>query len=125
MMYQAGRDAGCEWGGPVCRTEDVNEALTLALAEGDEAWQFEEWQEAGQEGLWIERGDLRCKWIIFRRCPLMLLARKTGSNPGGILCQALHGYIAGCTGGILGRQTDLRLGHSGTRACKVLLELRY
>lgn len=124
MMYQAGRDAGCAKPDTLGRAGDEEEALQLALNEGGEVWQVERWREPGRDGLWIEDGDRRYTWVIFRRCPLMSLARCAGSSLGGMLCQALHGYIAGSMESMLGRRADMKVGHCGPRACKILLELR-
>jgi predicted hydrocarbon binding protein len=127
MMYQAGRDIGRAQhpgGNGTVAGDDVEEALGLVLTEGEEVWQFERWQDPGNEGLWMEDGDRRATWLLFRRCPLMTLAKKAGSRPGGILCQAMHGYISGSMEGILARRVDIRIDHCGPRACKLLLELR-
>lgn len=72
----------------------------------------------------MEDADRRSTWMVFMRCPLMTLAGRAGSTPGGILCQVVHGYIAGSMEGLLGQRVDMRVGHCGPRACKVLLELR-
>ncbi len=124
MMYQAGRDAASAQRDTSARSEDVDEALALVLAEGDEVWLFERWQEPGTEGPWMESGGRQSTWFLFRRCPLIALAKKAGTNQGGILCQALHGYIAGSMENVMGRRVDIKVGHCGPRACKLLLELR-
>jgi predicted hydrocarbon binding protein len=124
MMYQAGRDAGCARHDAIGRSDEIEEALALVLTEGDEIWLFERWQEPGQEGLWMENGNRQYTWLIFRRCPLMTLARKAGTNPGGILCQAMHGYMAGSMENIMGRRVDVKVSHAGPGACKLMLELR-
>lgn len=124
MMYQAGRDAGSAQRDTSARSDDVDEALALVLTEGDEVWSFERWQEPGAEGLWMENGDRQSTWLLFRRCPLISLAKKAGTNQGGLLCQALHGYIAGSMEDVMGRRVDIKVGHCGPRACKLLLELR-
>jgi predicted hydrocarbon binding protein len=125
MMYQAGRDAGSAQRDTSARSDDVDEALALVLTEGDEVWSFERWQEPGAEGLWMENGDRRSTWLLFRRCPLISLAKKAGTNQGGLLCQALHGYIAGSMEDVMRRRVDIKVGHCGPRACKLLLELRH
>jgi predicted hydrocarbon binding protein len=126
MMYQAGRDTGRAQhpGNGTVAEDDIEEALALVLTEGEEVWQFERWQDPGQKGPWMEDGERRATWLLFRRCPLMTLARKTGSRPGGILCQAIHGYISGSLEDILDRKVDMRIDHCGPQACKLLLELR-
>lgn len=96
----------------------------MVLTEGDEVWQFERWKDPGQESFWTEADGRRSAWLVFRRCPLMTLTRTVGSNPGGLLCQALHGYIAGCMEKTLGRRVDMKINHCGPRACKVLMEMR-
>jgi predicted hydrocarbon binding protein len=126
MMYQAGRDTGrAQHLGDVTITEDdVEKALALILTEGEEVWQFENWQDPGADGPWMQNGERRATWLLFRRCPLMTLAKKAGTKPGGILCQAMHGYISGSMENILARRVDIRVDHCGPRACKLLLELR-
>ena len=126
MMYQAGRDAGrdrCAGDGTVGE-DDIEGAFALILTEGEEAWLYERWQDPGNDGPWMENGDRRATWLLFRRCPLMTLAGKAGTRPGGILCHAMHGYISGSMVGMLARRVDIRIGHCGPRACKLLLELR-
>lgn len=124
MMYQSGRDAGCLQGCRLERAQDVDEALRAVLVEGDDVWQFERWKDPGQESLWTEADGRRSTWVVFRRCPLMTLTRTVGSNPGGLLCQALHGYMAGCMEKVLGQRVDMKINHCGPRSCKVLMELR-
>jgi predicted hydrocarbon binding protein len=124
MMYQSGRDAGYDQGGITERTDDPEEALRLSLIEGDEVWGFERWKDPGQESHWMESDGRRATWILFDRCPLMGLSRSVGTSPGGLLCQALHGYMAGSMERILGRRVDMKIAHCGPRACKVMLEMR-
>jgi predicted hydrocarbon binding protein len=124
MMYQSGRDAGCIQGCRLERAQDIEDALRSVLTEGDEVWQYERWKDPGQEGFWTEARGRRSGWLVFRRCPLMSLTRKVGSNPGGLLCQALHGYMAGCMEKALGQRVDMKINHCGPRACKILLEMR-
>lgn len=124
MMYQSGRDAACEEGCRRGTTDDHDEALRAALAEGEDVWQYEAWRDLDQEDEWIETDGRRSTWLVFRRCPLMNLTRSVGSTPGGLLCQATHGYIAGCMEQALGRRVDMRIEHCGPRACKILLEMR-
>jgi predicted hydrocarbon binding protein len=123
MMYQAGRDEGLA-AEPSMRTDDFEEALKVVLAEGDEVWHVEKWCDPGQEGEWIEEGDRRARWLLFRRCPLLELAQRVGAKPGGLLCQALHGQMAGSLEGIIGRRVDLRVAHCGPGACKLRVEMR-
>lgn len=126
MMYQAGRDTGRarRLGDGTVAEDDIEEAIALILTEGDEVWQFESWQDPGSDGPWMQDGDRRAIWLLFRRCPLMTLAKKAGTKPGGILCQAMHGYISGSMESVLGRRVDIRIDHCGPEACKLLLELR-
>lgn len=124
IMYQSGRDAGCSQGQALDRTEDFDEALRTALQEGEEVWQFERWTDPGQEEYWMESDGRRSTWIVFQRCPLMSLGRTVGSNPGGLLCQAVHGYMAGSMESSLGTRVDMKIAHCGPRACKILVEMR-
>lgn len=124
LMYQAGRDTGLAECEKRAGTVDVAEALNLVLDEGEEVWQVDFWREPGAPDYWIENADTRSTWVVFRRCPLLTLARSAGSTQGGMLCQAFHGYIAGSMETVLGQRVDLRIGHCGPRACKVLLELK-
>ncbi|MHB8895821.1 MAG: hypothetical protein ACYC99_11690 [Candidatus Geothermincolia bacterium] len=124
MMYQAGRDAGFAEGCRTGRTDDLEQALRSALVEGEDIWQFERWRDPGQESYWIESDDRRSSWLVFRRCPLMNLTRSVGSTPGGLLCQATHGYMSGCMEQSLGTRVDMKIVHCGPRACKVLMEMR-
>ncbi len=124
MMYQAGRDAGSSQREPFGRCADVEEALRMVLMEGDDIWLFEAWQEPGAEDVWTEANGRSRAFFVFRRCPLLSLARNAGSVPGGILCHTLHGYIAGSLENIVGRRVDVRVAHCGPRACKLLLELK-
>ena len=124
MMYQSGRDAGCSRGNAVARTDDFEEALSAALADGDDVWRFERWKEPGQEEYWVTGDGRRSTWVVFRRCPLASLGRTVGTNPGGLLCQALHGYVAGSMECALGGRVDMKIAHCGPRACKVLVEMR-
>jgi predicted hydrocarbon binding protein len=124
LMYQAGRDAGCAEG---CRgglTDDFEEALRQAMVEGEEVWQFERWRDPGQAEDWIESDSRKSCHLVFRRCPLMGLTRNVGSTPGGLLCQAIHGYMSGCAEQSLGERIDMKIIHCGPRACKVLVEMR-
>lgn len=124
MMYQAGRDAGrapCERPGGAA---GVKEALEAVLTEGEEVWQFEPWQEPGSDGLWTEENGKRLGWFVFRRCPLLSLARNAGSAQGGIICHTLHGYMAGSIENLVGTKVDIRIGHCGPRACKLMVEMR-
>lgn len=123
MMYQAGRDAGLSGNGPWGDGADVEEALGMVLTEGEDVWAFEPWSEHGAETAPAEEGD-RLEWFIFRRCPLLSLARNAGSSPGGIICHALHGYVAGSLEKMMGRRVDIRIGHCGPRACKLLVEMK-
>lgn len=123
MMYQAGRDAGLAEGTARAGISDVHEALAAVLVEGDEVWQVELWQEGGGP-LPAEASGRSDTWVLFRRCPLLALARRAGTRPGGILCQALHGYLSGSMEAIIGRRVDMKVDHCGPRACKVLLELK-
>lgn len=124
LMYQAGRDAGLAEGEARQEQVDAIHALNLILDEGDEVWEVDLWREPGEPDFWMNGGDTESAWMVFKRCPLLTLARSVGSTPGGMLCQALHGYIAGSMENMLARRVDLRVGHCGPRACKVLLELR-
>lgn len=124
MMYQAGRDAGCREGCRKGRTDDPMEALRRILSEGDDVWRFDTWLEPGRDDEWTESEDRRSTSLVFRRCPLMNLSRNVGSTPGGLLCQATHGYMAGCMEQSLGRRVDMRIIHCGPRACKVQMEMR-
>ena len=124
MMYQAGRDAGVRQGPASLSTDDFEQALHAVLEEGEDVWSFERWSDPGQEGEWIESNGRRSTWLVFRRCPLMSLTHTVGSRPGGLLCQASHGYMAGCMERSLGSRVDMRINHCGPRACKVLLEMR-
>jgi predicted hydrocarbon binding protein len=126
MMYQAGRDTGRarRLGDGTVAEDDIEQAIALILTEGDEVWQFESWQDPGADGPWMQDGERRATWLLFRRCPLMTLAKKAGTKPGGILCHAMHGYISGSMESILNRRVDMRIDHCGPGACKLLLELR-
>lgn len=124
MMYQSGRDAGLSRGVPAVRTDDVELALRTAIAQGEEIWRFEHWNDPGGSGYWMESGGRRSAWFIFTRCPLMGLARAAGTAQGGILCHALHGYIAGCMERSLQTRVDMKINHCGPGACKILLEMR-
>jgi predicted hydrocarbon binding protein len=124
LMYQAGRDAGLAEGGLRQKTADVMQALKVVLDDGDEVWQVETWQEPGAPGDWTEDGDGVSASLVFKQCPLLMLARSAGSTPGGMLCQALHGYIAGSMETMLSKRVDLKVDHCGPRACKVILELK-
>lgn len=125
MMYQAGRDAGTAHDSPAGGIGDIDEALSLVLTEGEEVWHVERWRDPGQGDLMMETGGRASTWILFRRCPLLALARRVGSRPGGLLCQALHGYLAGSMEVMMGCRVDMKVGHAGPRACKILLELRH
>ena len=124
IMYQSGRDVGRREGYAARRVPGLDEALAIVLSEGEEAWRFERWRDPGQEGLWMKEGPTRATWLLFRRCPLLTLARDSGSIQGGILCQALHGYIAGSLERIMGHRLEIRIGHCGPRACKILAEMK-
>jgi predicted hydrocarbon binding protein len=124
LMYQAGRDAGLGDGEMHGETTDIMRALELVLDEGDEVWQVDLWREPGASDVWVEGGETLSAWLVFKRCPLLTLARSAGSTPGGMLCQALHGYMAGSMEAMLSRRVDMRVGHCGPRACKIMLELR-
>ncbi len=124
LMYQAGRDAGLAEGGMRRRTADALQALRCVLDDGDEVWQVETWREQAAQGDWTEEGDVLSACLVFTQCPLLTLARSAGSTPGGMLCQALHGYIAGSMETMIDRRVDLRVEHCGPRACKVMMELR-
>lgn len=124
MMYQSGRDAGLTQGAPVLHTDDVEQALRIALVEGEDVWHFEHWKDPGQESYWTDSHDRRSTWFLFTRCPLLGLSRTVGTTPGGILCQALHGYMAGCMERSLSARVDMKINHCGPNACKVLLEMR-
>ncbi len=124
MMYQAGRDAGCGEGRRRGTGDDPMEALSRVLSEGEEIWRFELWRDPGDEDDWTVSEDRRSAFLVFRRCPLMNLSRNVGSTPGGLLCQAMHGYMAGCMEQYLGHRVDMRVIHCGPRACKVHLEMR-
>jgi predicted hydrocarbon binding protein len=124
VMYQSGRDVGrCE-GYPARRVSGLDEALALVLSEGEAAWRFERWRDPGQEELWMKEDQTRATWLLFRRCPLLTLARDSGSIQGGLLCQALHGYIAGSLERLMGQRVEIRIGHCGPRACKILVEMK-
>jgi len=124
MMYQAGLDSGREQARHAEHTDDLHGALAEVLTEGEEVWQIESWQDPGQETEWFDANGRRCTWLVFRRCPLITLSRRVGSTPGGLLCQALHGYIAGSLGRIMGCRLDLKVEHCGPRSCKILVEKR-
>lgn len=124
MMYQSGRDAAGARAARFTDTEDVDRALEDALAEGGGAWHFERWMDPGQEEYWMRDGAKLSGWLVFTACPLMSLARSVGSGAGGLLCQAMHGYLAGCLASSMGRRVDMKIAHCGPRACKVLLEMR-
>ena len=124
IMYQSGRDVGRGEGYPAGHVSGLDEAMAMVLYEGEEVWRYERWREPGQEELWMKEGPVRAAWIIFRGCPLLTLARSAGSTQGGLLCQALHGYIAGSLERIMGRRVEIRIGHCGPRACKILLEMK-
>jgi predicted hydrocarbon binding protein len=124
MMYQAGRDAGCAEGCRRGRTDDLEHALRQALSEGEDVWQFERWRDPGQDDDWVESNGRRSTWLVFRRCPLMSLTHTVGSSPGGLLCQATHGYLSGCMEMSLGHRVDMKIDHCGPQACKVIMEMR-
>lgn len=124
MMYQAGRDEGIARGKIAGSATDLDEALSLVLTGGDEVWQVERWKAPGEDSYLIEDGNHKSMWLIFLRCPLLELAHRVGSNPGGLLCQSLHGYMAGSMEKMLGCRVDMRVGHCGPGACKILLEMR-
>ena len=124
MMYQSGRDAGCSQGQALARTDDFEEALHMALADGEDVWRFDRWMDPGQQDNWMESNGRSSTWIVFRRCPLMNLGKTVGSNPGGLLCQAVHGFMAGSMESSLGTRVDMKIAHCGPRACKILVETR-
>lgn len=124
MMYQAGRDEGVLHGVTPEVSLDIEEALSAVLYDGEDLWKVERWKEPGSDDFWMEEGRVRSMWLIIRACPLLELARRTGSTVGGVLCQALHGYAAGSMESIFGCRVDLRVGHCGPGACKILLEMR-
>lgn len=123
MMYQAGLDAGRDQSRAAGKPLDLQDALTMVLTEGDEVWQVEPWRDfsddPAQEG---SEGDP--PWFVFRRCPLLSLSRRMGSTPGGLLCQALHGYMAGSMGRMMEQRVEMKIAHCGPRACKILVETR-
>lgn len=124
MMYQAGKDAGRR---EVVRGEvadDLEGALERVLPEGEKIWGFKRWKDPGQDDLWVEKDDVRSTWIVFRRCPLLVLARRVGTRPGGMLCQVTHGYMAGMMEDMLGAKVDMKIEHSGPLACKVLVSVK-
>lgn len=123
MMYQAGRDEGLAQNLPGGRSE-IEDALMEVLVEGEDIWQVDRWMEPGQSTLWQEKGDRKTSWLVFRRCPLLTLSRRVGTTPGGLLCQAFHGFLAGSMERMLGSRIDIRVGHCGPRACKLVLEMR-
>ncbi|HEY5533285.1 MAG TPA: hypothetical protein VIK22_14950 [Candidatus Anoxymicrobiaceae bacterium] len=124
MMYQAGRDAGLEHRRPHEPVDNMEAAMAQVLTESKELWMYEGWQEPGSDSLWSENGERCSICMIFRRCPLMALSRSAGTTPGGILCQVLHGYIAGSMEVLLEQRVEMKVGHCGPRACKVQVELR-
>lgn len=124
VMYQAGRDASRLRRDLSGASDDVTGALRAVLTEGEDVWLFEPWPEPGEEDAWTENGGRRRAWYIFRRCPLLSLARNAGSTAGGIICNTMHGYIAGSLEVLMSRRVDIRTGHCGPRACKLLLEMK-
>lgn len=123
MMYQAGRDEGIIQGVTAGRTIDIEEALSMVLSGGNDVWRVERWKEPGRDDFWMKDGNVRSTWLIFRMCPLLELSKRAGSNLGGLLCQALHGYTAGSMESVMGCRVEMRVGHCGPGACKVLLEM--
>ncbi len=123
MMYQAGRDEGIIQGATDDRTDDIEEALSMVFFGGDDVWRVERWKEPGRDDYWMEDGNVRSRWLIFRMCPLLELSKRSGSTLGGLLCQALHGYTAGSMESIMGCRVEMRVGHCGPGACKVLMEM--
>jgi hypothetical protein len=121
MMYQAGLDAGRDQSRPAGRPLELEEALGMVLTEGEEVWHVEPWRDAAA-GLDDETNG-SC-WFVFRRCPLLSLSRHMGSTPGGLLCQALHGHMAGSMGQMMERRVEMKIVHCGPRACKILVETR-
>lgn len=127
IMYQAGLDAGRNEARIDESAEDLDSALRMVFNEESEVWRIERWVEPGEEEAGGQEEDGKPgdrEWLIFRQCPLIALARKVGTAPGGVLCQALHGYMAGMIEQILGRRVEIKTAHCGPRACKLLAETR-
>ncbi len=124
MMYQAGLDTGKADGAVPGKTDDLDRALAMIGAEwGDGVWRMERWRDPG-EGEWSDRQGRKTTWLLMRSCPILTLGRRTGVTPGGLLCQSLHGYMAGRLGQMMDCRVDLRISHCGPRACKLLLEVK-
>lgn len=117
IMYQAGKEEGREQGRKLEPASNFNAALASLLLEGNTICDFDYFE--GESASRTKEISV----VVFRRCPLNALSRSTGSNLGGFLCQALHGYLAGSIEEMLGKKVDLRTLHSGPRACKIRVEM--
>jgi predicted hydrocarbon binding protein len=124
IMYLSGSDMGKEEGQKLDRTDDLAQAVELAMNAELGGWHIELWQDADQANLIVNEEGFDRAWIIFRECPVRQVCLAHDVPMGEALCQLSHGYFAGVMSQILDKKVDLHLEHAGINVCKKQLRLR-
>lgn len=122
LMYFAGKDYGERFAAAFGAIEDTERAIEKVFPSEEGIWQVLLWKNQGQEDIWQYEVEYVFIDLVFRKCPIRTICLERGIKLGGLLCQSIHGYAAGCLQVIMGRRVDLLLEHAGPGACKVMLK---
>lgn len=124
IMYLSGTDMGRQEGVKLDRSDDIQQALAIAMRAELRGWGVELWKDADQASYLVEEGDSRWAWVVFRECPVRQVCLAHDMEMGDSLCHLSHGYLAGVLSEVLGKKVDLSLEHAGTNSCKKRLRIK-
>ena len=124
IMYLSGSDMGHLEGQKLDRSDDLQQAIAIAMRAELRGWGIELWKDADQADFLVPEGDSHWTWLVFRECPVRQVCLAHDMEMGDSLCHLSHGYLAGVLSEVLGKKADLSLEHAGTNACKKRLRIK-
>ncbi len=122
LMYHTGKDLGRREGMRMDKTEELEEALRMVFAQEDGAWEIEMWKDLEEGDYWYGEGLEMKMRLLFRKCPVREACLSKGVRLGGVVCQIVHGYAAGCLELHFEKKVDLHTEHMGPGNCMIVLE---
>ncbi len=122
LMYHTGKDLGRREGKRLDKTDSLGEALGMIFSSEGEVWEVEMWKDLEEGDYWYGEGLEMKMRLLFRKCPVREACLAKGVRLGGVICQIVHGYAAGCLELQFDKKVDLHTEHMGPENCMVVLE---